>query len=141
MTADAPKRIQLRRTKGWRMPEGAVYVGRPTRFGNPFRAYKCDCCGYWDVKDDNDVTYLVNHEYVRQSEVRADRSTWTTRRQAVGDSVRLFNDELTYWLGGRMSWDGEFAAAVTNLAGRDLACWCPLDQPCHADVLLEVANA
>lgn len=26
------------------------------------------------------------------------------------------------------------------LAGRDLACWCPLDQPCHADVLLEVAN-
>ena len=27
------------------------------------------------------------------------------------------------------------------LADRDLACWCPLDQPCHADVLLEVANA
>ncbi len=27
------------------------------------------------------------------------------------------------------------------LAGRDLACWCPLDGPCHADVLLEVANA
>jgi putative acetyltransferase len=26
------------------------------------------------------------------------------------------------------------------LAGRDLACWCPLDEPCHADVLLEVAN-
>ncbi|MBM4480356.1 DUF4326 domain-containing protein [Rhodococcus hoagii] len=28
-----------------------------------------------------------------------------------------------------------------ELAGRDLACWCPLDQPCHADVLLEIANA
>lgn len=27
------------------------------------------------------------------------------------------------------------------LAGRDLACWCPLDQPCHADVLLAIANA
>ncbi|MGZ4521042.1 MAG: DUF4326 domain-containing protein, partial [Mycobacteriaceae bacterium] len=53
----APKRIQRQRTKGWRMPEGAVYVGRPTEFGNPFKAYKCDCCGYWDVKDDNDVTY------------------------------------------------------------------------------------
>ena len=26
------------------------------------------------------------------------------------------------------------------LAGRDLACWCPLGGPCHADVLLEVAN-
>jgi hypothetical protein len=27
-----------------------------------------------------------------------------------------------------------------ELAGRDLCCWCPLDDPCHADVLLEVAN-
>jgi hypothetical protein len=32
-----PKRIQRRRTKGWRMPEGAIYVGRPTRWGNPYR--------------------------------------------------------------------------------------------------------
>lgn len=29
----------------------------------------------------------------------------------------------------------------TELRGRDLACWCPLGQPCHADVLLEVANS
>lgn len=29
---------------------------------------------------------------------------------------------------------------IARLRGRDLACWCPLDQPCHADVLLEVAN-
>jgi hypothetical protein len=29
---------------------------------------------------------------------------------------------------------------VRELAGRDLACWCPLDVPCHADVLLDVAN-
>jgi len=27
-----------------------------------------------------------------------------------------------------------------ELAGKDLACWCPLDQPCHADVLIELAN-
>ena len=26
------------------------------------------------------------------------------------------------------------------LRGKNLACWCPLDQPCHADVLLEMAN-
>ena len=26
------------------------------------------------------------------------------------------------------------------LAGKNLACWCPLDQPCHADVLLKIAN-
>ncbi|WP_245584702.1 DUF4326 domain-containing protein [Salipiger mucosus] len=28
----------------------------------------------------------------------------------------------------------------TVLRGRDLACWCPLDRPCHADILLELAN-
>ena len=31
-----PKRIQRRRTRGWRMPEGAIYVGRPTKWGNPY---------------------------------------------------------------------------------------------------------
>ena len=31
-----PKRIQRKRTKGWKMPEGSVYVGRPTKWGNPF---------------------------------------------------------------------------------------------------------
>lgn len=29
----------------------------------------------------------------------------------------------------------------TRLGGRNLACWCPLDRPCHADVLLDLANA
>lgn len=32
------------------------------------------------------------------------------------------------------------AAARAELVGQHLACWCPLDQPCHADVLLAVAN-
>ncbi|QPF81711.1 DUF4326 domain-containing protein [Bradyrhizobium genosp. L] len=27
-----------------------------------------------------------------------------------------------------------------ELGGKNLACWCALDQPCHADVLLELAN-
>lgn len=136
-----PKRIQRKRTKGWRMPEGAVYVGRPTMFGNPFRAYKCDCCGYWDVKDDNDVTYLVDHDYCRQPKVRANPATWTTKTEALGEAVRLYADETISWLGGgRMSWQPEFAEAVGGLAGHDLACWCPLDQPCHADVLLRIAN-
>ncbi len=33
-----------------------------------------------------------------------------------------------------------WAFELRRLAGKDLACWCPLDQPCHADVLLELAN-
>jgi hypothetical protein len=31
-----PIRIQRRRVKGWRMPENTIYVGRGTRWGNPF---------------------------------------------------------------------------------------------------------
>jgi hypothetical protein len=30
--------------------------------------------------------------------------------------------------------------AARELAGKDLACWCPPDQPCHADVLLEIGG-
>jgi hypothetical protein len=33
-----PKRIQLRRAKGWKKPAGAVVVARPTKWGNPFKA-------------------------------------------------------------------------------------------------------
>jgi hypothetical protein len=33
--AEQPQRIQLRRAKGWRLPEGAVVVSRPSRWGNP----------------------------------------------------------------------------------------------------------
>lgn len=32
-----PKVIKRQRTKGWRMPEGAVYVGRPSAYGNLYR--------------------------------------------------------------------------------------------------------
>ncbi|MDO3096772.1 DUF4326 domain-containing protein [Mycobacteroides abscessus] len=135
-----PQRIQRKRTRGWRMPEGAIYVGRPTKFGNPFHAYKCDCCGYWDVKDDNGVTYLVDHAYVRQVHIRNDPRTWTSQPEAAQEAVRLYAAELTYWLGGRMKNEPGFRTAVESLRGRDLACWCPLDSPCHADVLLELAN-
>jgi hypothetical protein len=38
MSTIMPKRVQLRRTKGWRKPEGTVSVARPTRWGNPFKA-------------------------------------------------------------------------------------------------------
>jgi len=32
----APRRIQLRRVKGWRKPPGAVVVARPSKWGNPY---------------------------------------------------------------------------------------------------------
>lgn len=31
-------------------------------------------------------------------------------------------------------------AAKIELRGKNLACWCPFDRPCHADVLIRIAN-
>lgn len=31
-----PKRVQRKRTKGWKMPLNTVYVGRPSKWGNPY---------------------------------------------------------------------------------------------------------
>ncbi len=55
-------------------------------------------------------------------------------------------DAYKRWLRGLMGDDfsqrrQELLASLPELRGRDLACWCPLDEPCHADVLLEIANA
>ena len=35
-TVNVPVRVQRRRTKGWRMPKGTVFVGHGSRFGNPY---------------------------------------------------------------------------------------------------------
>lgn len=39
-----------------------------------------------------------------------------------------------------VAWAGMRQGAQRELRGKNLACWCALDQPCHADVLLELAN-
>lgn len=111
----SPQRIQRKRTNGWRMPEGAVYVGRPTFWGNPFRPVFRD--GEWWAQDENDVRYPL----LRNS-----------REAALKRCVSLYWSDLVQW--------SEKHLRLPELRGRDLACWCPLDQPCHADVLLEIAN-
>ena len=74
------------------MPEGAVYVGRPTKWGNP-----------WKLSDPMEV--FMNYE----------------------DHL---NEQIA---GGKLD--------LSELRGKDLACWCPLDlNECHAEVLLRRAN-
>ena len=90
-------RIQRKRTKGWRMPKGAIYVGRPTKWGNP---YQVDAANY-------------------------------------RGAVNLFRTYLHCSPRGI-----ELVPSIRReLRGKVLACWCPRGKPCHADVLLEVANA
>lgn len=52
------------------------------------------------------------------------------------EAVRRYRADL---LGGRLGVSPDDVRA--ELRGRDLACYCPLDEPCHADVLLEIANS
>lgn len=121
-----PERIQLRRTRGWRLREvspDAIVVSRPTKYGNPFRIGQ---------------PVLVERYYPSFTRVTV---TPRDRREA------------TMWfsliLGPDWGLPVPFLAhgALSDLRGHDLACWCPIvDErgqrvPCHADVLLGLANS
>lgn len=76
------------------MPENTVYVGRPTKWGNP---------------------YIVEGN-------------------AKG-AVELYEHYL-----GILEFQPEEKLDYSELKGKNLACWCPLNKPCHADILLKKAN-
>lgn len=118
-----PERIQLRRTKGWRKPVGAVVVARPGPWGNPWRVDRHREPGrIW-------VTYSLGTDDVEV--LRAVESMTEGRSLAVEWYERaLLARHLGY----------DVADVRRELAGLDLCCWCPLDEPCHADVLLRMAN-
>lgn len=107
---DGPVRVQLRRTKGWRMPENTVKVDRTTRWGNPYKIGGTD--------HENDIV---------EDAADAKHAFWMLR----GEQEEAHDE-------------GHFIQIIADirneLRGKNLACWCPLDQPCHADVLLEIAN-
>jgi hypothetical protein len=111
----APQRLQLKRSKGWRMPPDTVKVDRTTRFGNPF----------------------VLSQYGRDPAV-ALFSAWIGGEDYPGSVPRDVRAALT-------KRRRHMLEAVSSLRGKNLACWCPLPQAgekdqCHAAVLLELAN-
>lgn len=106
------------------MPEGCVYVGRPTRWGNPYRVVQFPN-GLWGVVRDRpggDREYIDNPV--------------ETRVEAMASAVEWYRAYLCSAAGSVVR-----EAACSELRGRDLACWCPLARPCHADVLIEIVNA
>lgn len=98
-----PKRIQRKRTKGWRLPHGATCVTRPGKWGNPFETAE-------------EFREVLTH---------------ITELRPV-ESVPCLYEEMIHM--------AKIADDIKELRGFDLACWCSLDKPCHADVLLEFAN-
>lgn len=104
----APQRIQLRRAKGWRMPENTVKVDRSTKWGNPCRVVKNPC---------------ETNEYATAEE-----------------AVRVFRHDIMH--PEELPWPLLTIEEIRReLAGKNLGCWCPIGSPCHADVLLEIANS
>lgn len=112
-----PERITLSRTKGWRMPANTRVVTRATTFGNPFTISDARDAGY--KGSDAELALMV---------------------------VRAFDK----WLrGSEQDWMGPESDAaraaildrLPELRGKNLACSCKQGQSCHADVLLEIANA
>ena len=108
-------RIQRQRTKGWRMPEGAIYVGRPTIYGNPYNVTATNSAGYAVARYRRDMEYGMRHWL----------PTW--RASFFG---RLRGHDLACFCG----------LCEAHRDGLPLGVVCPDCPPCHADVLLELAN-
>lgn len=106
-------RIQRRRAKGWKMPENTLCVDRSTKWGNPFEMDKGRT-----RKQCADLHRALLGGLICVS-VRPIGPTATEQKEYLKMAVR----------------------DIGELRGKNLACWCPLDQACHADVLLEIANA
>jgi len=108
----------MSRQRPWRDEHpDAVIVARPSKWGNPYRVGSA-------------LVVFVDIE-------RTQRVESLTPAMAVALYRHLW---LTSWAVGDLAAPRPRPGDLDELRGRDLACWCPLDQPCHADVLLEIAN-
>jgi hypothetical protein len=123
-----PKRIQRKRTKGWRMPPNTVYVGRPTKWGNPFRIGETINC------DDIGTASLYAKDHGWCGKIITPHMAVKLYQWWLSDCLWYADDETLPLFSGLKKLD------IEELRGKNLACWCPLDQPCHANVLLEIAN-
>jgi len=129
-----PQRIQRRREKGWRMPPGAVYVGRPTIWGNPW-------------KPGHPLGRIITRDAIYTAPpMTHGAAAGQYRRWLAGWGIAFEPLDLTP--AGRAAFRAEMEhrrqallARLPELRGHGLACWCPLGCDCHADILLELANA
>lgn len=117
----APKRIQLSRKKGFKLPDGAINCARPGKFGNPFKVG-----GYFKIGD-IDPRARFQMSWMQSYEPDPRFTLIETNEHAVA----MFEQLLAR---------GHFKADLSKLRGHDLACYCKPEQACHADVLLREAN-
>lgn len=115
-----PRRIQRRSVKGWRLPAGAICVTRPGPWGNPIPIDTTR-------EDGRELCVLAYRAALEESVARRLSGPYTlTLNEVTAEphAVRFARQ----------------ADDLSELRGHDLACWCKPGFPCHADVLLELAN-
>lgn len=119
------RRVQLSRRRGWRMPANTVSVARPSRWGNPFRVGALLPLGevVYEIRDADDAVRLY--------------ANWLSN--TVDEHGRYVDGQTTYF-GVESFLRPSHDEIRRELAGRSLACWCKLGTPCHAVVLLAIAN-
>lgn len=103
-----PIRVQRKRVKGWKMPANTIYVGRPTRWGNPFS--------------------LTTFRGLTRQDIVRDYEHWLRRDLGYRSAENVYGKPPTT------------KEIRKFLRGKNLACFCPAGEPCHADVLLKIAN-
>ncbi|MEU0237653.1 DUF4326 domain-containing protein [Nocardiopsis sp. NPDC006198] len=148
-TTRTPQRLHRPAVRGWTVPEGAVYVGRRSRWANPWAWKTRDAIARVPALDGSDwevetrISAPGMHHPYRHADGRI--TSHHTRALTRAESVAVFRRALTdpssdlqlwQWEGGHLTLDD----ARAELAGRDLACLCAPGQACHADVLLELSN-
>lgn len=137
----APVRIQLRRSKGWRMPENTVKVDRTTKWGNPF-----------NFKDSSHCWTALAYGCKGDPAGRHEASVKAFREWIESGKFMLLTGVGIYMTDGKKKVPFGISPDVSapmppsleqiqrELRGKNLACWCKPGDPCHADVLLELAN-
>lgn len=111
-----------------RLPPNTRDVSRASRFGNPFRIVRVG-----NTKEG--PTWAIAYQVNDDSPDRVIRDG-LTREQAQAEAVEQYRE----WLKHAARGIEVLAQARQMLRGKRLACYCPLDQPCHADVLAELVN-
>ena len=123
-----PQRIQLSRRKGWSMPENTVRVARPGPYGNKF------AIGHHYRRGGLQIPRMwLSAIYIEAFDGYQDDSYTTIRSSA--EAVEWFT-----WYLQTLSRDSLERQYLAPLRGKNLACWCAIGSPCHADILLELAN-
>ena len=121
------KRIQRKRIKGWKMPDNTISVTRPSDYGNPFKI------GHHYIKGGGGIPRLGLQFIYTEAYDGYQDETYTT--------IKTIEESLEWYKWYVSTWSvGEIDKIKKELKGKDLACWCPLDKPCHADILIKLVN-